>query len=1517
MDELTARLNALSPEQRKLLNERLVARGYIPRRLRPGPARLSYAQESIWLTEQAGVGVEAFQLRASVTLEGHVEIEALAAAVRDLLTRHEILRSRFVVSGSDPVQEVLDPRSDILRFFDLSARESEERLARLLAEEASRPLSLATGEVVRVVAVRLAPTRHLVLLAVHHIASDEASWNILLRDLEEFYIARVSGVALVHQSMPIQFADYAEWERSSMMAGRFDAQRSFWQKTLARLGDTQERHFLSGVQTGFSLATERRAVEVSPNMVDALEGLAHRAGATRFMVLLTALFVVMAQATGQRDLVVGSFVSTRRSPVTDQVIGLFLNPAAIRVVLPDNPTMDEILACVREAVIGAQANGAYPFEPLVDFLGFTRQAGRLPVFQTIFAQREEAPRQMEFAGMNMHTREFETTSSMSDLTFSVRLHRRNLICTAQFRLDAISSDRAERLLADYVRVLEVIALEPHRRLNMLDLGLGVVLPVVDGGTKVVPGSGFHDLVLAQAARTPEAVAIEGLNGSLSYADLAVRSGLIADALIRRGLAPEEKVAVSLDPGPDLIAVLLGIARAGLTYVPIDPRRSEHHLLDRVEHSDARILVATGEAPTVRGRSVLSPARLMSEGEEVNVPQARVEGAQAAYVVFTSGSTGEPKGVVVTHEAMSNFLLAMRDILAPTAADRVLAITPISFDISALELFLPLIVGARLVVARPQARIDPDLLIQFISEKNITFAQGTPSFWSMVLAGGWRGKPDMTVLCGGEALPTSVGQSLCVRCKATWNLYGPTETTIWSTAAQLMTPLTRVTIGLPIANTRICVVDERLRALPAGVVGELCISGIGLARGYLSRPDLTASRFVPDPAGGGGRLYRTGDRAVRGEDGGIAVLGRTDGQVKIRGHRVELAEIEAILLSHPEVRGAAVLAVSDKGFGARLVAHVSANADEADIRKFLSERLPIEIVPSVRMWSCLPQNSHGKIDRALLGGQQSSVAQQATEPPRTGLEEAVAAIWMAILGVGSVRRSDNFFHLGGHSLSGASMMARVGQMLGRTVPLRILFENPNLDQFAEALSLESDAREPLATNLRPLELARYRLSFAQETVWRFVRAMPDASFLNISVVAHLEGQLDMVALEKAVACIVARHPPLRSRIEVEDDQVWVVEDRCAPRLQTVNMGVFPTQLRTSEVSRAVRWFVERPFQFKKEPLIRFAMVQTDAVHTTLTLAAHHLVADGWSLNLICRELGDAYKSLTAGREPEFQSLPVSYGDFAEWQRENYDRIFRPKLAWWLDRLDRPFAPMRLAGDRLPTDDNRLARLSRTLSASSVSQFRERARERGWTLYEGLLGVLAAILYDASGHCEARIGAVFSGRSHPSLDGLFGMFSNTLPISTTVVADLSFESLMQSVRRSLLDVHDRQDVPMALILRELGTRNCDPRDIMPVMLSFHQFTAWRSSREDLVVTQTNDFSNTPEFVSGNTCLMFEIFDTGTDLILVLDYKAQRFPQPLVLALIDHYEQFMERAAVEPDVSLEQLISTGLSALRPLGP
>ncbi|HEX8202153.1 MAG TPA: amino acid adenylation domain-containing protein, partial [Isosphaeraceae bacterium] len=795
----------------------------------------------------------------------------------------------------------------------------------------------------------------------------------------------------------------------------------------------------------------------------------------------------------------------------------------------------------------------------------------------------------------------------------------------------------------------------------------------------------HRLFEAQEARTPEAVALAFEGRALTYRALNARANRLAHHLRGLGVGPETLVGVCLDRSPEMVVALLGILKAGGAYVPLDPAYPPERLAFMLEDSRAPVLLTERHLRAVLPAAGAEVVCLDSDapgidGQPEDNPAGGAAADHVAYVIYTSGSTGTPKGVEVPHAALGNFLQAMRTLLGVTARDALLAVTTLSFDIAGLELFLPLIVGARVELVPREVAADGARLAARVDEPGVTFLQATPATWRLLLEGGWAGKPALTMLCGGEALPRALADRLLDKGAALWNLYGPTETTIWSSAARVEPGEGAVPIGRPIANTQLYVLDARLRPVPVGVTGELYIGGAGVARGYLRRPALTAERFVPDPFGkaAGARLYRTGDLARWRPDGSLDCLGRIDHQVKIRGFRVELGEIEAALLRHPAVRAAVVVAREDASGEQALVAYTVADPGAeiaaADLRRGLHEALPEYMVPSAFVaLEALPLTPNGKVDRGALPppGAARVEAEGPYVPPRGPIEEALAGIWGELLGRDRIGVHENFFDLGGHSLTATQLLARLRDTFAVEPSLRDFLEGPTVAGLARLVERELTAGAGL--EVPPIEpVGRdgpLPASFAQQRLWFLDQLEPGSAAYNIPVAVRLAGRLDVGALGRALAEVVRRHEALRTTFASEGGVPrQVIAPAQALALPVTDLTDLPESDRRAEALRRLRAEAARPFDLARGPLVRAGLFRLGEAEHVVAVTMHHIVSDGWSIGVLVREVAALYDAFRRGAPSPLPEPALQYADYAAWQRRWLQgEVLQTQLDYWAGQL----------------------------------------------------------------------------------------------------------------------------------------------------------------------------------------------------------------------------------------------------------
>ncbi|WP_329791965.1 amino acid adenylation domain-containing protein [Lentzea sp. DG1S-22] len=1027
-------------------------------RPRTAPPPLSFAQRRLWFIHRFEGPSATYNLPLVLRLTGRLDVAALAQAVRDVVERHESLRTLFPEDqGGTAVQRILPPSE-----ADCSVPVDDvtpDALASAVTAAAAYRFDLAAELPVRARLLRCGVEEHVLVLVVHHIAADGESMRPLLGDLSQAYRARLGGSSPAWRELPVQYADYTLWQRDllgdeKVQDSLIAKQSNYWRQELADVPQPLVLPVDRPRPPVASHAGDLVEFTIDAGLRDAVERLARACGATAAMVLQAALAVVLHKLGAGRDITMGSPIAGRTDDALTDLVGSFVNTWVLRVDLSGDPSFTEVVDRVRGKALAAYDNQDVPFERLVELLNPERSTAYHPLFQVMFAWLNNPWPELELPGVRATVEPVATGAAKFDLFVNLAPAADGGIhATVEYATDLFDRATVREFGSRFVRALHVLTTAPDAPVASADLlsqDERHQLRIVNDTAAALPDESVVGMFERQAARASDAVAVEFGDVSVSFGELNSRANRVAWWLVERGVLPGDRVAVVLPRSVDLVVVLLAVMKAGGAYVPVDSDFPASRVQLVISDADAAV--------TVREEDL---SRDFAGYSEENLPGPAL--ADAAYVIYTSGSTGRPKGVVVEHAALTNFLLAMRDRFPLTAQDRLLAVTTVAFDIAALELYLPLITGARVVLADRNTVLHPEALLDLVERSGATIMQATPSLWQVLITTGTERLSTVRVLVGGEALPMSLACALHEQSDEVTNLYGPTETTIWSTAAVMNGD--NVHIGRPIANTGVHVLDERLRPVPPGVLGELYISGTGLARGYHEKPGLTANRFVACPFGStGDRMYRTGDLVRWSRDGNLEYAGRVDTQVKIRGHRIELGEIEHALTMHDEVDQAVVVAKEGPDGTLRLIAYVTPSAESVDreaVRLFVAGRLPEYMVPSVLVvLESLPLTPNGKVDRRGLPEPELGGG-AVFRAPRNAREEVLAGLFAEVLGVAAVGVDDDFFALGGHSLLATRLVSRIRAVTGAELPLRVLFESPSVAALSGRWDeLSTSVRRPL-------------------------------------------------------------------------------------------------------------------------------------------------------------------------------------------------------------------------------------------------------------------------------------------------------------------------------------------------------------------------------------------------------------------------------------------------------------------------
>ncbi|GHJ15415.1 hypothetical protein TPA0908_34100 [Micromonospora sp. AKA38] len=1401
------------------------------------PAALSAGQQRLLLLDRIDGPSPTYTIGLRLTFDGDLDVPALAAALGDVVGRHEPLRTVYPDRDGQPAQRLLPADTPV----DLSVITVDVAdLPTALLEAARVPFDLATDLPLRAVLFRLGPSEHVLLLLMHHIAADGWSLAPLSRDLVTAYAARRTGEAPRWEPLPVRYADYVGWQRELLggvgdPASRLTAQTRFWQDTLAGL---PERIALPADRPDPATATHRGAMldlVLDADLHAGILATARAGGATVFMVLLAGLAATLARLGTGTDVPIGTPVAGRTDEKLDDLVGFFVNTLVMRVDLTGNPTFADLVTRVRDVALDAYAHDDVPFEHLVEVLNPARSLAHHPLFQVMLALQNTPDAAFDLADLHVELRPVTTGTARFDLFFSL-LERydagradglRGIVEYATDRFDAAT---VEALVDRWRRLLAQVVADPGRRLNDIDVLTADERGELDRwGTDAASSATatpIADQIAAQAAATPENVAVEAPDGSLTYAELLRRADDLAATLAHHGVAAESIVAVALPRCLDLYVALVAVLRAGAAYLPIDLGHPAERIGFMLADTHPALLLTTDTELARHGTPVLGPES-WSSGHTLARPVVRPD--NPAYVVYTSGSTGAPKAVVMPSGALANLLAWQREELPGGPGTRTVQFTSVGFDVAAQEIFGALTTGRTLLVPDDDTRRSGELLAGWLQDSAATelFApQPVLAEIAEAAAEGDRRLLDLHVIAqAGEALV--VGEQLR-RFFATrphiglHNHYGPAETHVVTG-----TPLTgpaggwpvRAPIGQPVAGARLLVLDSWLNPVPVGVAGDLYIGGPGLARGYLGRPDLTAERFVAGP--NGSRLYRSGDRARWRPDGQLEFLGRTDDQVKIRGFRVEPGEAAAVLARHPGLVRATVIARTDQPAVVRLVGYAVPapgwTGTPGELVDWLRDRLPDYLVPTtVVLLDALPVTPNGKLDRAALPAPVHTPGRAARNPR----EQMIADLFAEALGVDAVGVDDNFFDLGGHSLLATRLISRIRTTMSADVQIRALFETPTVAGLAARLDPGRALRPPVRPATSRPELLP--LSSAQRRLWFLHRLEGPSPTYNMLISFRLTGTLDTAALRQALHDVVARHEALRTVYPEVDGQPW---QRIVPteqaRVEFDEADVTPEQMQ--ELLAAAARFA---FDLATDLPLRASLLRLGPDEHVLLLVLHHVAGDGWSMAPLSRDIVTAYAARHDGRPPHWTPLPVQYADYTLWQEEllgakdDPHSLFGSQTAYWLtaltglpDQINIPAVRTRPAAASYRGDLLKL-RIPADVHAGIVRL----ARETGTTVYMVLLAGLGGLLSRLGAGVDIPIGSPVAGRLDERLDDLVGFFVNTLVMRVDASGDPTFAELLHRVRGTALTAYAHQDVPFEHLVEELNpTRTLAHHPLFQIMLA----------------------------------------------------------------------------------------------------
>jgi amino acid adenylation domain-containing protein len=1399
---------------------------------RDRPLELSFAQQRLWIIDQVSPSGSIYNLGFLARLEGTLSMAALEGAISGLVRRHEAFRTSFPILDGRPVQAVAASSPPDLQLIDLGRRGSlEEREAealRLAREESQRPYDLSVGPLVRWRLYAISEGLHIFMVGMHHIITDGWSLRVIYNEFAEFYAAGVEGRPPSLRDLSFQYADFAACQRSWLSGRVLQRLLDYWRAHLAGAAALElpsDRPHAGQIGGRAMMAR----ISVRGTCFDAIKRLTSEEGTTLFMTMLAGFQTLLHRYTGQDDIAVGSPIANRNHLEIEGIVGFFVNTLVLRSDLSGDPSFRELLRRVREVTLKAYEFQDLPFEKLVEELSPDRDLGRNPLFQVMFVLQNLPPRKPLEAG-NLKISRMPTQASTSRFEIEIHLWEAASGLEGQLIYDAdrFEASRIDQMVSHYQRILEVACSEPARRLSQLELLTSEekdrLIDIWNRTTTDFPsGKCIHEQFEEQVQKRPDTDAVFAEGKIITYGELNKSANQLAAFLRTRAVQAGTRVGICMDRSIEMICAALAVLKVGGAYVPLDPSYPKERIHFMIKDASLRAVLtveALQEATSASGVETIVVDREWSSLERFSAENVRqpASAGDLAYVIYTSGSTGTPKGVAVAHRAVMRLVLNTNYIeLSPT--DRVAHLSNVCFDAATFEIWGSLLNGASIVVVSRETVLEPELFVAELRRHQVTTMFLTTALFNELAALDGKSFQGMKqVLFGGEAV------------NARWvahvhesggpperllHVYGPTECTTFSTfyeVGALPKHARTIPIGRPISNTTAYVLDRYGHPVPPGIPGELYLGGPGVAEGYLNRPELTRERFIEDPFGlNGRRLYRTGDIVTWLPDGNIEFLGRADNQVKVRGFRIELDEVEVVLKQHPEVADVAVVAREDEPGQRQLVAYIVPRGGPAENwRSFLQNKLPAYMVPAAFVeLETLPLTPSGKVDRLALPKPQPQF-NNSHQGELSATEKVVRSAWARVLHLEDPGVEASFFELGGHSLLAIQVILDLRRILHIDLPVIALFEHPTVRSLSSYI--DGVVAQDVPTVRPPIERASRAqplpLSFAQERLWRNERLSQSPDNINV-IILDIKGVLNVRNLERTFEEVIRRHEVFRTTFHVQGD---APVQRIAPpgpfKLRIVDLSE-SSESWTEALSLARKEKTE-PFDFERGPLMRFSLLRLGPEHHWVVMRLHHILYDRWSLPVLRNEIDLLYTSFCQGEESPLTELPFQLADFAVWQRRYLDSnsgAFRTQLAYWKEQLSGELPILKLPSERsseLKTASVHDAQVPFEIGEELSRDLRSLTKREGTTLFLTFLTTLKALINLSTGQNDVMLGTYMAKRSAPECEGMMGCFSDLGVLRTRVASDLSFLELLSRVRETVLNAQVHDDMPFEMVNDEL--RRC---------------------------------------------------------------------------------------------------------------
>jgi amino acid adenylation domain-containing protein/non-ribosomal peptide synthase protein (TIGR01720 family) len=1537
MADISKLIESLSLEKRKLLELKLKKQGSTTNTF-----PVSFAQQRLWFLDQLEPESTAYNIPVAVRLKGKIDNQSLEKSLNKIIDRHEVLRTTFTTVSGNPMQ-VVNPSAKIyIKYIDLTKipdEQYEQKLMNEIYKRSQQPFNLSKGNLLNATMFNLKTEEHVLLIVMHHIISDGWSIGIFINEFTSIYknISQNQPVSL--PTLKIQYADYAQWQRKHLQGETLENQLDFWKEQLGSNPPVLELPTDYPRPAVKSYRGKREGLQLSPELSEELYQLSSQQNTTIFMTFLTVLNVILYRYSNQDDICIGTPIANRNRSETEGLIGFFVNTLVLRNDLSGNPTFKELLQRVRKVSLGAFTQQDLPFEMLVEKLQPDRSMSHTPLFQVMYVHQSEAAGKLQVPGMTIENIEIENDTSKFDLTFGAAETPDGMLISLEYDSDLFNENTIRRMLYHYKILLEEVTANPEQSIDDLhiltDEEKDKLLTQWVSKEVIYPKSKcIHNLFEEQAEKNPDSVAVVYKERQITYRELNDQANQLAHYLIKKGVEPDVLIGIYMEHTIDLLIALLGVLKAGGAYLPIDPVYPKERITFMLEDAEAPFILTQQSLeknlPLGKVESICLDGETKPwQAENARNPQIDVKPDNLIYVIYTSGSTGKPKGTLITHYNVVRLFEATEHWFHFDEDDIWTLFHSFAFDFSVWEIWGALIYGGKLVIVPYFVSRSPESFYRFLVNEKVTVLNQTPSAFRQLIHAEETTKENnynlslRYIIFGGEALElnslTPWFKRHSEQKPQLINMYGITETTVHVTYSPITIKDVEMgktsVIGCSIPDLQVYILDNNLKPTPIGVPGEIHVGGAGLARGYLKRPELSSTKFVPNPFSDNpdARLYCSGDSGRFLANGDIEYICRIDTQVKVRGFRIELAEIERAIEGHNAVKEAVVLVKEDSPTDKRLVAFITPADGTApgtvELRDFIKTHLPDYMIPSLFVaLEAMPLTPNGKVDRkALLVPEYlDKELEKEFTAPRTPTEEIVAAIFTEVLNIKRAGSTDNFFELGGHSLLATQVLSRVRDHLKVDLPLRDLFQSPTIERLAQIidkafLTKEGIEEPPIVPVSRKQELP---LSFAQQRLWFLDQLEPGSPFYNIPSAYRIHGELNVDALQKSLNVMVQRHESLRTSIQTVGGKAGQkIQPKVEVTIPITNLSSLAEKEREEDVQRRIVEEARKPFNLQAAPLFRTHLLRLTNEEHVLLLTMHHIISDAWSMRVFIREIAFLYSGFINNEPLALPEQEIQYADFALWQRtwlkgEVLDKqlnYWKKQLAASNTRLDLPISKPRPA-----VQSYHGAHISFQLDTGLAEKLRAISMRQGATLFMTILAAFKTLLYRYSGQDDINIGTPIANRNRSAIENIIGFFVNTLVMRTDLSGNPTFTDLLKRVHEAALGAYAHQDLPFEKLVEAVQPeRDLSHTPLFQIMFVL-QNTPMRVEQTSGIRLEFLEVENKISQFD----LTLTIIEQPDHLFGGFEYNTDIFEQESIERMIEHFKIILKAIADNPDIPINSI-------------